>query len=287
MSLINTFNTIINNRPTAKINEIRLVDDLISAIKQVYGKKCVAIKAHQNYAKFNGIKKELCDILLILKFKNHYRFSFIQNKINKKVNYKGLGRFKVNIGQHYLLTEKPIIQFKDNQSNILQNCQYETITDYAVFYKNANGQYDCDLCSSHKVCPLSVKEKQNLVTKRKKSKTINHCFSATTLISQPHKLLEGLSYVNLDDIENNPYFGEPIFFPNIHYSFNSLEIETHSFISYIVNRIIKENDVEIDVPQWLYFFEDHENFLERGVLDEVVYLNIKNLVILNCEKFEE
>ena len=120
-----------------KIKEPQLINALINVLNSK--PKIISARYHQKIVSFSGYKRELCDILLIIKQKNQYRFSFVQNKnMTNNINYSGLSKFKINEGQHFLLTQFPTVFINGIKSNILKNHAYKTITTYSVFYKINN-----------------------------------------------------------------------------------------------------------------------------------------------------
>lgn len=262
MSIKNKFNVecynIIKN---SRIKEIQLIDILLKILSQY--KFVKAVKYHQKRVSFNKSKikivRELCDILLVLKINGEYRFSFIQNK-NMVYNnvYKGLGAFKHDKGQHYLLTNFPTININGIKSDILKNHKYKTITTYSVFYKDYQNEFDFDLSAA-------------IETNTSNYKTLaTHNFTKFTKSAN-----EVISYKHCSEIETDLCFGEKINFQS--QSFNDLL------------SIIKTFDVDAEYLN--QFFENNaiNNYTvyRKETSNDYINLCVKNLLFIDIDRIEK
>ena len=189
--------------------EIKCIDALIKTLQNNY--PCVkAKKVHGQRASFNAgansFCRELCDSFLILRYKDHYRYSFIQNK--RHFNYQGLDKFSIDSGQHYFLVHKPIFTYKNKTYSLLRNAIYDTVTAYSVFYKDKTGMCDFDFASANSCICL----KGNIGCPCKKGKTCTATHTHQIKSSQKtHKEVEYISLQNAIEIEQYLYFGEVIY----------------------------------------------------------------------------
>lgn len=203
------------NQEVQKLNvamtEPRLFKCLVAALNN-----CGNIRAHvchQKYIWYGNprIKKELCDVLVVLFYKDYLRFSFIQNKFERSKRYSGLSNFHIDCGQHRLLVERPeIVIVKGNfKSDILKNCRYDTATAYSVFYKDVNGNYDMDFASALSV--MCSKNNIFLTPVCLNNSTARHLYNLNHCdISK--EMIEYDSLLNLDAFERFLHFGEVVYF---------------------------------------------------------------------------
>jgi len=256
MSIKQEFNqeclSIITSRK--KLQEPQLVSALIKVLNKKLSVK--SSKYHQKIVLFSGYKRELCDILVIIKQKGQFRFSFIQNKnMTNNLRYAGLGKFKIDKGQHYLLTQFPSIFINGIKSDILKNHKFKTITTYSVFYK-INGMLDFDLSAA-------VETQQTTKTK------VLHNYQKLT-----YKNKEYLSYKNCDEIENNLDFGEII--------------TKHDQQYYELAKIV--STFNVNKKELIEFFND-DNIKFYDLNNNIDYndyhnLIVKNLLLVDMDKLE-
>lgn len=234
-----------------KLKEPQLINALINVLNSK--PKIISARYHQKIVSFSGYKRELCDILLIIKQKNQYRFSFVQNKnMTNNINYSGLGKFKINEGQHFLLTQFPTVFINGIKSNILKNHTYKTITSYSVFYK-INNIIDFDLSAA--IETQKINKTQALHNYQKLSYSNN----------------EYISYKSCDEIENKLEFGEVITKYSQQYReliniIKTFNINTEKLITFFNddNIMFYDNENNIDC-------KDHHN------------LTIKNLLLVDLD----
>lgn len=204
MGLKQFFNSLIpkNNN----ISEVVLFNTLTKAINGL-NRGVRACIMHQKYVNANCCKRELCDLMVVLLYKNYLRFSFVQCKYRKN-NYNGLDCFRVNCGQHYILVKKPVISVCRAilKSNILSSSKYNTITTYSVFYKDNKGFYDFDLASADSVL---CSKKNNCQMPIGSYSNASHSYKSLNY-NYKNKLIDYDSHKNIDEIEKYPYFGEAI-----------------------------------------------------------------------------
>jgi hypothetical protein len=132
-----------------KPNEVTLFRHLIHALRQ---NGAIAEELHEKYVKYKRdpqtMRREICDVLLVLVKDNFVRFSFIQHKQQlKNSSYHGLSDFKGDCGQHFLLTERPSFSPYGRTKitpAVFDNKKYESITAYSVFYFDTANDYDLD-----------------------------------------------------------------------------------------------------------------------------------------------
>lgn len=205
-----------NNKTKGKITEPELVKILVETLDLYPNIKSKMY--HQKYVNFRvasgPMRRELCDTLLIVKHKSYYRVSFVQNK--KKIkNYNGLGKFKINCGQHYLLQKKSTFTptvcsgIMPYVSNFIMSSKYDTVTTYSVFYLDKNHEFDLDLASA---CSVSC---------GKNAKNCNGCCAKTTNADHDNKSLNSNfkntyidydSHLTLIEVEKYHEFGEVVSF---------------------------------------------------------------------------
>ncbi len=209
MSLKNDFNAELK-KLYKQPNELDCLNALIKTLKNGNYPNVKAEKTHQKYVTYhvknNKLKREICDVFVVFRFKDHLRFSFIQNKIVKS-NYQGLDKFKIEAGQHCFLVTKPYFNFGNKTSSVLINSNYETITAYSVFYKTNNGDYDFDFSSANScLCHQCNKFKCCTFKKRCVATHVYNAIFKTTNFGYD----DFISLKNANEIEQNPFFGEVI-----------------------------------------------------------------------------
>jgi hypothetical protein len=209
MALKTAYNIQLRN-PRTFPSELQCIDAVINALQSNY--PCVkAKKVHGKKVQFNTgngrIAREICDIFLVLRYKDYYRFSFIQNKRETKKYQVGLGNFKINAGQHCFLVKKPYFSYNQQNYSLLRKAKYDTVTAYSVFYREANGDYNFDFASAisckcakqNAFCCCNFTEKCNTT----------HCYQQIKFLHNNPKI-DYIALANADEIEANPHFGEVI-----------------------------------------------------------------------------
>lgn len=213
MSFINDFNNELKTITSGIPGEVQCIDAIIKALKNGNYPYVMAKKIHQRICTFSakGMNplREICDIFLILRYKDYYRFTFIQNKSRIKYRYNGLDQFTIDAGQHYLLVNTPPFTYNNVTYNVLTNSVFDTVTSYSVFYKNSNGDIDfdfssakscvCSGCNSFSCCNFSKKQH---CTASHKHKVNTHIFKK--------KFYDFISLGNIHSIESNLHFGEVV-----------------------------------------------------------------------------
>lgn len=236
-----------------------LEPQLVSALIKVLNKNLniKSFKYHQKKVSFSGYKRELCDILIILKQSGQFRFSFIQNKnMTNNLKYAGLGKFKIDKGQHCLLTQFKTFFINGVKSDILKNHTFKTITTYSVFYK-VNNMFDFDLSAA--------------VETQKITKTqVLHNYQKLT-----YKNKEYISHKNGDEIESNLEFGEII----------TKHDQQYRELLKIVNTF------NVDKKELIDFFDDNNIDLydKQNDIDCNDYQNLvaKNLLLVDIDKLQK
>lgn len=223
---------------------------------------------HQNYVNFNmnGINtvRELCDMLVIIKYKNYYRFSFIQNK-KKFKRYSGLGDFTIDSGQHYLLTNKKPMIINGIKTDILVNAKYDTVTTYSVFYLDKFGNIDFDLSSA-----CSVVNKTNIKLKGTK-RTAKHRYTNLHL-NCSHYPKEFDSHKNICEIINCLEFGEVVF----HCDEKTLRKLIQVASTFNINRNELKEFFEIQCDNFESNYDDCTEYIEC-IVSNMILINLKGL----------
>jgi hypothetical protein len=208
MDLKTAFNNEIKQSSGNRIGEVKLFQCLCNALKSY--PNVVSEVCHQKYVKplNTCLKRELCDILVVVIHRDCLRYSFVQNKYERK-KYLGLSKFKIDCGQHMILVQKPFIKFvgDDHYSDILAKSKYNTITAYSVFYKDINGDFDFDFASA---CSVKCGNENDFKNCCKNKTSAEHCFKRINSNKKNSKV-DFDSLLNIDDIERYPHFGEVIF----------------------------------------------------------------------------
>lgn len=238
-----------------KLKEPQLINALINVLNKK--SKIKTAKYHQQIVSFSNCKRELCDILVIIKQNRQYRFLFVQNKnMTNNLKYLGLGKFKIDKGQHYLLTQFPRIFINGIKSDILKNHKFKTITTYSVFYK-INGMLDFDLSAA-------VETQQ--ITKTQ----VSHNYKQLT-----YKNNEYISHINCDEIQNNLEFGEII----------TKHDQQYRELLKIVNTF------NVDKKELIDFFDDdnidlcgNQNYIDCNDYQNLV---VKNLLLVDIAKLKK
>ncbi len=269
MSLRSSFNDEIKKKfdilevLDGKVSEIKLLECLSDAINNSTNSKSKLITKKNFYLK-SGVycKKELCDVLLVFKCSDHFRFSFIQLK-KRMSRYEGLDKFSIDCGQHYLMTTKPTIYLNGVHTNVLNNSDYDTITGYSVMYYNHNSsEIEIDFSSA------------NLIKCSCENKYSGHCFGKSNAYHLRERLYfkdaeeefsEVLSHQNIWDIENYTEFGEKAMFDDIQF---------HELLKIL--KTFKNNEVFDFLGLNDYSSED----LVNDFLDERQYF-VKNLMLID------
>lgn len=214
MSLKNEYNAEIRARNYKKIpTELQSVDCLLSVLQNGKYPFVRVKKVHGNYIRFhtgNGrIKREICDMFLILRYKDHYRFSFIQNK-RQLTNYQtGLSDFKIDSGQHYFLVKKPDFLYKQKTYTLLKGTKYDTVTAYSVFYQGNNGAFNFDFSSA--ISCICSKRNAFCCCNFTEKCIVSHQYNKIQSKNETGKLIDFVALSNADEIENHPYFGEVVY----------------------------------------------------------------------------
>jgi len=286
--LIETFNNDIKNwkiaNPTQNLDEPKLVKLLISALK--YFPNVHSYFCHQKYVKYsvnqspNPIRKELCDMLVVMKFKNYFRYSFIQNKNvirkGKPQQYSGLCDFKANTGQHFMLLNRPQIIINGVQSNLLSKLKYDSATAYSVFFKNQNNDYDFDFSSVLNVDTAINNARTISYPNRNKIINAHHIWQHTHFINN-NPFIDYIAIKNARDIENHHEFGEVVEFTD---SFDPefVRIIRTFKLDYDAHKFFNGRLDNFDVPAKEYKF-DSKN-------DNVCDWQIKRLLLIDLSNFK-
>lgn len=194
--------------------ELQCVNALINTLQSYYP-YVKAKRVHGKISQFNTgngrIQREICDIFLILRYSDHYRFSFIQNK-REVSHYSGLSNFNINAGQHYFLVKKPRFSYNKKSYSLLQKGVYDTITAYSVFYKDSCGLYNFDFASA--ISCICAKQNAFCCCNFTEKCNTNHYYTQVTHHNNNPKV-DYVSLSNADEIESYPYFGEVIDFADV------------------------------------------------------------------------
>ena len=221
--LIEKFNNDIKNwkiaNPTQNLDEPKLVELLISTLK--YFPNVHSYFCHQKYVKYSvnqspkPIRKELCDMLVVMKFKNYFRYSFIQNKNvirkGKPQQYSGLCDFKANTGQHFMLLNRPPIIINGVPNTLLSKLKYDSATAYSVFFKNQNNDYDFDFSSVLNVDTAINNARTISYPNRNKIIDAHHICQQTHFINNK-PFIDYIAIKNARDIETYHEFEEVVKF---------------------------------------------------------------------------
>lgn len=213
MSFIIDFNNELKTITSGIPGEVTCIDAIIKALKNGNYPNVMAKKLHQRKCTFSAKgmnpSREICDIFLILRYKDYYRFTFIQNKSRIKHIYNGLDNFTIDAGQHYLLVNTPPFTYNNVTYNVLTNSVFDTVTSYSVFYKNSNGDIDFDFSSANS-CVCSNCNSFSCCNFRKKQHcTASHKHWLNTKIFK-NQFNDFISLGNIQDIESNLHFGEVV-----------------------------------------------------------------------------
>lgn len=238
-----------------KLKEPQLINALINVLNKK--SKIKVAKYHQQIVSFSNYKRELCDILVIIKQKGQYRFSFVQNKnMTNNLKYLGLGKFKIDKGQHYLLTQFPRIFINGIKSDILKNHKFKTITTYSVFYKT-NNMFDFDLSAAVEINKIN------------KTQALHNYQKLT------YKNKECISHKNCDEIENNLEFGEII---------TKYDQQYRELLKIV-------NTFNVDKKELIDFFDynnidlyDKQNYIDCNDYQNLV---VKNLLLVDIDKLQK
>ena len=266
MSLKTDFNNALSTiTSSTKPCETNCMDALLLALQNGSYPFVKVKKLHGHRARIHkiNIKREICDIFLVLKYKDYFRYSFIQNKIRHK-NYQGLGNFKIEAGQHYWMVKKPLFSYKGNTYHLLSSAIYDTVTAYSVFYPDTKNVMDFDLASAIS-CECTKNNAFCCCTFNEKCDS-SHCYTLCHY-NFKNKIVDYDSLVNVDEIENHHYFGEVV--------------KTEDSLFSELQTLIKNSGGQ-DFLDFLKLDDTPDNFIHQNFDLIQLDLVIKNIIAIDC-----
>ncbi|MBN3490595.1 hypothetical protein JV173_03600 [Acholeplasma equirhinis] len=285
-----TFNNLIDNKIACgvKINEVILFTTLKQTFQTfafadiLHGSSGMVEFAVSDKTSMITVQCEVADLLIVSFSKSQIRYTLLQNKtMHNMSGYYGLGDFKINVRQHYLLTTKPLITPRGSSNylfpDILSSGILDSVSSYGVFYKVKNlitGGYTYNM-------NYSIANRLKLNSPIKTSQIKSKSERKSKFIGIPNKIVSKSGYkevegcLDLDDFEvalKNMLIGTPISKGNINHI---------NLINNIRNKLINES-IKSDKPSRVKFLNTiRELELEKN-MDNGVEMNLPDVILIDC-----